>query len=42
MDTEEHGTLTTVEIVRAIEYLRKVGLTDEQIYRFWAYVRPVS
>ena len=38
MNTEEHRVLTTIEIARAIEYLRIVGLTGEQIYGFWAYV----
>ena len=35
---EEYGALTAAEITRAIEYLRMVGLTGEQIYGFWAYV----
>ena len=38
MNTEEQGVLSTVEIARAIEYLRIVGLTGEQLYGFWVYV----
>ena len=38
MDLEEHGELSALEIARAIEYLRKVGLTDKQICGFWAFV----
>ena len=38
MDLEEHGELSALEITRAIEYLRMLGLTGEQIYGFWAYV----
>ena len=38
MNTEEHGTLSMIEIVRINEYLQKSGLTGEQIYGFWVYV----
>lgn len=38
MEEEKCGVLTPLEVCRMIEYLHSVGLTEEQIYEFWAFV----